>query len=92
MRTSILALIVTLPALIGGCATATKIYDANGQEAIMIACDGSAVPMSVCYNKAASECPQGYYMLGSNNSNQGFIVSQYGANTINTKSIAVRCK
>jgi hypothetical protein len=85
-------LAVALSLAVTACATATPIYDQNGEAAMLISCDGAAVPMSACYNKAAEVCPGGYFLLGSEDRHDGAIIGPYGGGTINTKSVAVRCK
>lgn len=81
-----------------GCTSATKIYDASGQEAMLIECPGSAVPISKCYERAISECPAGYVLLASHESGPQSMTTwtQYGlissAQSGVTKRIAVRCK
>ena len=60
-----------------GCTTANKIFDENGEEALLIEC-GAAVSFSVCHDRAREECPSGYKTLSEN---AGF----------NRKEIRIRC-
>lgn len=87
-----LLFIVPCLATLAACATATPTYDQNGQPAMMISCDGSAVPMSVCYNKANEVCPNGYVNLGAQTQNAGATWGAYGGGSIVYKSMMVRCK
>ncbi len=59
---------------------------------MLISCDGAAVPISACYDKANDVCPDGYFMLGAEDRNDGWISGAYGGGTINKKSVMVRCK
>ncbi len=95
---SIAALLAIL--FISGCATSKKTYLPDGSEGYSISCDGSAVGINVCFEKAGEICGSNGYDLinregqvipigtGSAN-NQGAFVT-YGA--FNTKSIMIRCK
>lgn len=83
-----------------GCAMSKKTYLSDGSEGHSISCDGSAVGINVCFEKAGEICgSKGYDLIsregqvipfgtGSAN-NQGAFVT-YGA--FNTKSIMIRCK
>ncbi len=86
--------------IISGCAISNKTYLPDGSEGYSISCDGSAVGINVCFEKAGQICgSRGYdiinregqivpFGVGSANSNQAFIT--YGS--FNTKSIMIRCK
>ena len=71
------SLILTLSLSVAACTMASPIYDKNGQPALLIAC-GSATPISICYDRAASECPAGYTLISEH---RGF----------NRAEIKVRC-
>lgn len=72
----------------------------DGSKGHSISCDGSAVGINVCFEKAGSICgARGYDILnregqivpsgfGYANQNQAFV--NYGA--FNTKSIMIRCR
>lgn len=90
MRTTAASSLLLLA--LGACTSATPIYDSQGQPAVMISCDGMAIPMSKCFERAAEECPKGYALLDQQNTTQGFMANAYGASSMNQKSIAVRCK
>lgn len=50
--------ILTLVVLTG-CTTANPIRGASGESLVMIEC-GAATSFSICYSRAAKECPNGY--------------------------------
>jgi hypothetical protein len=50
-----------------GCATSTQIKTPEGVQHL-IECDGTAVPWSTCYKKAAQVCPSGFETLEKNTS------------------------
>jgi len=52
------ALFLTITA-ITGCTTTHNIRGAKGEPLVMIEC-GSSTSISVCYDRAARECPGGY--------------------------------
>ena len=58
-------LIILTALALAGCAKSTEIYDASGQKALMIECNGFAIPMSKCFEKANEVCPTGYILLGA---------------------------
>ncbi|WP_022667935.1 hypothetical protein [Desulfospira joergensenii] len=85
---------------ISGCAISKKTYLPDGSEGYSISCDGAAVGINVCFEKAGELCgSKGYeifnregqyvpFAMGSVNGNQAFVT--YGS--FNTKSIMIRCK
>jgi hypothetical protein len=86
--------------MISSCAMSKKTYLPDGSEGYSISCDGAAIGINVCFEKAGEICgPCGYDILnregqyvpfgmGSANRNQAFVT--YGS--FNTKSIMIRCK
>lgn len=50
--------ILTLVVLTG-CTTANPIRGASGESLVLIEC-GAATSFSICYSRAAKECPNGY--------------------------------
>ena len=63
MRISIFLILAF--ATLGGCATASKTYTADGKEGYNIACSGSALNWGMCYEKAGNICgTKGYVVLG----------------------------
>ena len=86
-----------LTILLSSCAIANKTYLPDGSLGYSISCDGSAVGMNVCFEKAGDICgSKGYKLLNREGqiiysgvalSEQG--VAQFGA--FNSKSIMVKC-
>ncbi|MBA3031034.1 MAG: hypothetical protein FP814_04330 [Desulfobacterium sp.] len=86
--------------MISSCAMSKKTYLPDGSEGYSISCDGAAVGINVCFEKAGEICgSRGYDILnregqfvpfgvGSATNNQAFVT--YGG--FNTKSIMIRCK
>lgn len=73
-RTSTILIVL----IIGGCTTAHPIYDDKGDKILMVEC-GASTSMSICYDRAAKECPSGYRMVSEES---GF----------NRKTLKVQCK
>ena len=93
------ALIVIMTFAIASCAISKKTYLPDGSEGYSISCDGTAVGINVCFEKAGEICGvRGYDLLNREGqiipaatgfaTNQGAYVN-YGA--YNTKSILIRC-
>ncbi|KIH83186.1 hypothetical protein [Pseudomonas batumici] len=60
----LLALIALLA--LGGCATASNTYLANGQQGLAIDCSGEAMSWAKCYEKADDSCAgTGYVIVGT---------------------------
>ncbi len=55
MRAALLACCLPL----AGCTTVHHIRGANGEGLVMVEC-GAATSFSICYDRAAKECPSGY--------------------------------
>lgn len=101
-RTKVLAVVAILMFVIfsSGCATSKKTHLPDGSEGYSISCNGAAVGINVCFEKAGQLCgSKGYdlinregqivpYGTGSAN-NQGAFVT-FGS--FNTKSIMIKCK
>ncbi|WP_166837472.1 hypothetical protein [Rheinheimera pleomorphica] len=93
-------LICMLTVALTGCATSKATYLPDGSQGHSISCDGAAVGISVCFEKAGQICgSKGYDLISregqvipfgtASANNQGAFIS-YGA--FNTKSIMIRCK
>lgn len=88
---------MVLTGLISGCAIAKKTYLPDGSVGHSISCDGAAVGMNVCFEKAGEVCGEkGYKLLNREGQvvysgvampNQGY--AQFGG--FNSKSILVKC-
>jgi hypothetical protein len=98
-NTACLALTLTAVSALSSCAISSKTYLPDGSEGYSISCDGSAVGINVCFEKAGELCgARGYELLNREGqiipagtgvaNNQGAFVN-YGA--YNTKSIMIRC-
>jgi len=91
--------LVALISFISACAVAKKTYLSDGSEGFSISCDGAAVGINVCFEKAGSLCGAAGYSLINR---EGQVVP-YGVATVsggqafvnygsfNTKSIMIRC-
>ena len=88
--------ILFLALMLTGCASSSEIYGPDGQKYFHISCDGAAVPMSVCWDKAIEVCPKGYFLAGKEDKTGALIGAantDYGVIGQGThKSIYVRCK
>jgi hypothetical protein len=51
--------LVVILTMLGGCSTAHSIKGSSGESVVMIEC-GAATSFSICYDRAAKECPNGY--------------------------------
>jgi hypothetical protein len=71
------ALVATAVAL-AGCTTAHKISGPSGEPIVMVEC-GASLSFSICYDRAAKECPKGYRTVSEE---PGF----------NRKTLKVECK
>ncbi len=99
-RFGLVAISLFIGSIISSCAISNKTYLPDGSEGYSISCDGAAVGINVCFEKAGQICgSRGYdiinregqvvpFGVGSATNNQAFVT--YGA--FNTKSIMIRCK
>ena len=98
MKNTLKIIVYVLAAIsITSCAIANKTYLPDGTLGHSISCDGSAVGMNVCFEKAGEICgAKGYKLLNREGQviysgvylrEQG--VSQFGA--FNSKSILIKC-
>jgi hypothetical protein len=83
-----------------GCASSKETYLPDGRMGYSISCDGAAVGINVCFEKAGDLCgAKGYdvvnregqvipYGVGTATTSQAMLT--YGS--FNTKSILIRCK
>lgn len=94
MRNTIMLLLIT--AILGGCATASKTYTADGKEGYNITCSGSALNWGMCYEKAGNICGSKGYEVLEKNGDQGALLSgnQYGlyAGSVINRSMIIKCK
>ena len=76
---------------LAGCATAKQVMTPDGKPGYSITCNGTAVSMTVCYEKAAEVCPKGYSVVDKQNQS-GFVVSKNYMGSTSNKGIFVECK
>lgn len=98
----------TLVVLLQGCAISRPTYLSDGSQGFSISCDGSAVGMNVCYEKAGEMCgSRGYSLLNKEGqviymgvNSSGASINAFGGSAqsatylgaFNSKSILVKCK
>ena len=89
-------LIVAALVSLGGCATASNTYLANGKQGLSIDCSGEAMSWAKCYEKADASCAgTGYTIIGKDGSpavlerdkTLGVDVGNF-----NSRNIVVACK
>lgn len=92
-------LLTTISIILIGCAITKETYLSDGSKGYSISCDGAAVGINVCFEKAGDLCGENGYEIinregqfvpfgiGSANNQQAFVT--YGS--FNTKSIMIRC-
>ena len=89
-KTNSIAVILAALFLVG-CASATKVMSPNGKPGYSVECNGTAVSMTACYEKAAEVCPKGYIVVNQEN-RSGFIANQFYVGGTSHKGIFVECK
>lgn len=82
-----LTILVSLVTFLLGCASASKVMTPSGKMGYSIECNGTAVSMTVCYEKASDVCPRGYNIIDTN-SRAGFS----GGYATSHKGIFIECK
>ena len=89
---------LTLLALLalGGCATASNTYLADGKQGLSIDCSGEAMSWAKCYEKADASCAgTGYSIVGTDGSpavkESDKTLGVYVGN-FNSRNIVVVCK
>ena len=94
MKITIIFLLIA--AVLGGCATASKTYTANGKEGYNITCSGSALNWGMCYEKVGNLCGTKGYEVLEKSGDQGALLSgnQYGlyAGSVINRSMIIKCK
>ncbi|MBT9569417.1 MAG: hypothetical protein IV085_14100 [Thiobacillus sp.] len=100
--------LVMVVLLVGGCAISKETYLPDGRVGYSISCDGAAVGMNVCFEKAGEICgARGYDLLNREGQvipmgmgNASLSGNAYGyqgqafaySGAFNSKSIMVRCR
>ncbi len=87
-----IVIIVLMSALISSCAKSKMINLPNGNKGYSITCNGTAVAISKCMEKAGEVCPNGYNEITSHN-NRG-IMTGFNNEQIATsqKGMLIECK
>lgn len=49
--------------ILSGCASSSKVTTPSGNQGYFVECNGLAVSMRYCYEKAAKLCPNGYELI-----------------------------
>lgn len=96
MRMRLMVLGVTVVMALGGCATATKTYTADGREGYNIDCSGDVANWGTCYEKAGEVCgARGYNILERAGDQTGAVVGNefglYGG-TVASRNLIIACK
>jgi hypothetical protein len=93
--------------VVSACAISQEMVMPDGSQGYNISCDGSALSMGTCYQKAGDLCPQGYDILGQDGEAHpmGYSGGQLSGNTsyvqggyvttygmMVTRNLYVRCK
>ena len=82
--------------LLGGCATSRTITGQDGKPLHKISCDGSALSIDMCYEKAGEICgSSGYDVVNQNGTASPFFVAgsnSFYAGSMVTRDILVRCR
>lgn len=76
---------------IASCATAKKVMAPSGNLGYSVECNGTAVSMTSCYEKAAEVCPSGYIIVNQQN-RTGFVANPYYVGATSNKGIFIECK
>ena len=91
---NILTLLVL--ATLGGCATASSTYLADGKQGLSIDCSGEAMSWAKCYEKAEASCAgTGYTIIGTDGSpavKERDKTLGVDVGNFNSRNIVVACK
>jgi len=83
-------------ALLGGCATSRTIVGQDGKPLHKISCDGSALSIDACYEKAGELCGSaGYDIVNQNGTATPFFIAgggSFNAGTMVTRTVLARCR
>lgn len=96
MRMRLALLGVTVAMVLGGCASASKTYTADGREGFNVDCSGDVLNWGACYEKAGEVCgARGYHILERAGDQSGTVVANefglYGG-TVATRNLIIACK
>ena len=83
-------------ATLGGCATASNTYLADGKQGLSIDCSGEAMSWAKCYEKADASCAgTGYTIIGTDGSpsvKERDKTLGVDVGNFNSRNIVVACK
>ena len=74
--------------LILGCATSSKILDAEGREAFALDCSGSALNWGLCFKKAGEICGKKGYDVSNKSEEQTVFLNS----PMIHRTMTIRCK
>ncbi|MNT24465.1 hypothetical protein D3C72_1599390 [compost metagenome] len=81
---------------LSACATSSKTFGPDGQEAYSIGCSGGALSWGACYEKAGELCGAKGYNILSRNGEGGFAAGggngSFFAGTTSSRSMVISCK
>lgn len=88
----LILVLISMIALVAGCATASKTYTSDGKEGYAIDCSGSALNWSMCYEKAGELCGAKGYEVLEKSGDKGSMVTAgqhglFGGSVINRSMI-----
>lgn len=90
------AYLIALAVALGGCATSRTITGQDGKPLHKISCDGSALSLEACYEKAGELCGSaGYDVVNQGGTATPFFIaggSSFTAGTVVTRAVYARCK
>lgn len=90
------AYLLAFAVALGGCATSRTITGADGKPLHKISCDGSALSIEACYEKAGELCGSaGYEIVNQGGTATPFVFaspSSFTAGTIVSRTVYARCR
>lgn len=82
--------------LLVGCASSSKTFDAEGKEAYVLNCSGTARNWGMCYEKAGEICGTKGYEIVQKSGDTGWIAggstSGFAGGSTISRSMVIRCK
>jgi hypothetical protein len=90
------AYFIAIAVALGGCATSRTIIGQDGKPVHKISCDGSAISIDACYEKAGELCGSaGYDVLGQDGSVSPFFIasgSSFSSGVMVLRTVHARCR
>lgn len=82
--------------LLAGCASSSKTFDAEGKEAYVLNCSGTARNWGMCYEKAGEICGAKGYETVQTSGDTGWVAggstSGFAGGSTISRSMTIRCK